>query len=148
MTRIYTTATIRCPIAEVYDYVTTPEHWPEWHPSSLGVSGATDHSLALGEQVTEQIRVARRQGTVVWTVRKCEAPRRWVIEGGGTVRYTLTARDDRTYCEREFIYRTPTLLLMVLDALIVRRRIEAESAEELRRLQARLEADTSDLPPA
>ena len=145
MTRIYTAATIRRPAEVVYDYVTTPGHWPEWHPSSLGVSGATDHSLAVGEQVTERFNVAGRQGTVVWTVREREAPRHWVIEGsivggtgGGTVAYRLTPRDGATFFEREFVYPVPGLVLRLLDALIVRRRIQAESAAALRRLQARL----------
>jgi uncharacterized protein YndB with AHSA1/START domain len=53
MSRIYTSATIRWPVEVVFDYITTPGHWPEWHPSSLGVSGATDHSLAVGEQVPQ-----------------------------------------------------------------------------------------------
>ncbi|HEV2459943.1 MAG TPA: SRPBCC family protein [Ktedonobacterales bacterium] len=153
MTRIYTAATIRRPVEAVYDYVTTPGHWPEWHPSSLGVSGATDHSLAVGEQVTERFNVAGRRGTVVWTVREREAPRRWLIEGsivggtgGGTVAYTLTPRDDSVFFEREFVYPVPGPLLRLLDALIVRRRIQAESAEALRRLQARLEAGEAPTP--
>ena len=38
---------------EVFDFVTTPGNWPKWHPSSLAVSGATDHPLRVGEQATE-----------------------------------------------------------------------------------------------
>jgi uncharacterized protein YndB with AHSA1/START domain len=155
MSRISTTATIRRPAAVVFDYVTTPGHWPEWHPSSLGVSGATDHSLAVGEQVTEHYRVAGREGTVVWTVRAREVPKRWMIEGtlveragSGTVAYTLTPREEATVFEREFNYPVPGLLLRLLDALIVRRRIQAESAEAVRRLQARLEATGSASHPA
>ena len=41
MTQIYTTIQIQTPIQRVFDYVTTPGNWPVWHPSSLGVSGAT-----------------------------------------------------------------------------------------------------------
>ncbi len=143
MTRILTTARIQAPIEEVFDYVTTPGNWPEWHPSSLGVSGATDHPLEPGEQVTEEFRVAGRRGRVVWTVREREAPRRWLIdgqvEGGGTITYTLTQHDDGTTFEREFIYTMPNLLLALLDRLVLRRRVEAESAEALRRLKRTLE---------
>ena len=38
MTTIVTEATIRRPLAEVYAFVTTPQHWLQWHPSSLGLS--------------------------------------------------------------------------------------------------------------
>jgi uncharacterized protein YndB with AHSA1/START domain len=145
MTRIHKEIQINAPIEEVFDYVTTPGNWPEWHPSSLGVSGATDHSLEPGEQVTEEYRVAGRRGRVTWTVREREAPRRWVIEGhvegggGGTITYTLTPRDGGTAFEREFVYAMPNALLALLDRLIFRRRVEAESAEALRRLKSELE---------
>lgn len=148
MTRIVSIATIARPIGDVYAYVTTPGHWPAWHPSSLAVSGATDHSLAVGEQVTERFRVAGREGTVVWAVREREVPRRWLIEGqiagggSGTVAYALAEAADGTHFERVFTYPTPTLALALLDALIIRRRIRAESAEAVRRLKARLENDS------
>lgn len=131
----------------VFDYVTSPTHWPRWHPSSLSVSGATDHSLLPGEQVEEAFKVAGRRGRVVWTVTVREVPRRWTIDGkivgggGGVVSYTLApSGDGGTRFEREFIYSTPSPLLAVLDRLYIRRRIAAESAEALRRLKALLEA--------
>lgn len=146
MTRIFTTAMIACPREALYDYVTTPAHWPEWHPSSLGVSDGADHSLLVGERVTERFLVAGRRGSVVWTVAEREAPQRWVIvgaiegsNGGGTITYNLTQRADGVYFEREFIYPPPNALFAVLDALIVRRRIQAESEQATRNLKAKME---------
>ena len=146
MTRIVTEATIQRPIEVVFAYVTTPGHWPEWHLSSLGVSGATDHSLLVGEQVTERFFVAGRRGEVVWTVTQREAPRSWVIEGtitgrtgGGTVAYTLTPEQGATHYTRVFSYPLPNLVFAVLDAVVIRRRVSAESAEAVRQLKAKLE---------
>ena len=146
MTRIHKTVQISAPMEYVFDYVTTPGNWPEWHPSSLGVSGATDHSLEPGEEVTEEYRVAGRLGRAVWTVRERVAPRRWVIEGraegggGARITYTLTPREDySTNFERELVYTMPNLLLALLDRLVLRRRVERESAEALRRLKDVLE---------
>lgn len=145
MTRIRSTVRIERPVERVFDYVTTPGNWPEWHPSSLGVSGATDHSLEPGEQVTEKFRAAGRRGSVVWTVRERVPPRRWVIEGlvegggGGTIAYTLTSHDGATTFERDFAYTMPNALLALLDRLVLRRRVETESAEALRRLKDVLE---------
>ena len=126
--------------------MTTPGNWPEWHPSSLGVSGATDHSLEPGEQVAEEYRVAGRRGRVTWTVRERIAPRRWVIGGriegggGGSITYTLTpGPGGTTSFEREFVYAIPNALLALLDRPVLRRRVEAESAEALRRLRSVLE---------
>jgi uncharacterized protein YndB with AHSA1/START domain len=141
VTRIYKTIHIDIPIEEVFEYVTTPGNWPQWHPSSLGVSGATDHSLHPGEQVTEEFSVAGRRGRVVWTVREREAPRRWIIDGqvegggSGTITYALTPHNDGTTFEREFVYSMSNPLLALLDRLVLRRRVEAESAEALERLK-------------
>ena len=49
MTTITSQAVIAKPPAAVFDYVTTPAHWLLWHPSSLGLHGATDHSLQIGD---------------------------------------------------------------------------------------------------
>lgn len=146
MTRIYTATHINQRIEQVFDYVTTAGNWPTWHPSSLGVSGAVDHSGQPGEQVTERFRVAGRRGEVVWAVRERQSPTRWVIEGktgsggGGAITYTLTPENSGTYFEREFVYYFHNPLYRLLDGLLVRPRIQAESDEALRRLKQVLEA--------
>lgn len=153
MTRIYTAVHIDRSPAELYDFVTTPGNWPQWHPSSLGVRGATDHSLAIGEEVTEAFHVAGRRGEVVWTVVERDAPRRWVIDGkivgrqnGGTVAYTLHPDGDGTLFERVFTYPTPTLFFTVLDRLLVRRRVQHESMLAVRQLKALLESGPVQSP--
>lgn len=145
MTCIKTAIHVERPIDQVFEFVTTPGNWPSWHPSSLGVSGATEHSLAPGEQVTEEFLVAGRRGRVTWTVRRREAPHRWVIEGrvhgggGGTITYTMADDAGGTSFEREFVYTTRSVMHWVLDLMIIRRRIIAESAEALRRVKRLLE---------
>jgi len=145
MTTIITTATIQRPIDEVFDYVTTPAHWLVWHPSSLGLHGATDHSLQVGEEVTEEFRVGGRKGAVTWKVVLRDAPVRWAISGQvaggghGTITYTLAPSGADTAFRREFVYAMPNRLAKLLDWLFVRRRIETESAEAIRRLKRALE---------
>src|SRR5919202_870819 len=140
MTRIRTIVRIDEPVVRVSDHVITPRNWPKWHPSSLGVCGATDHSLEPGEEVTEQFRAAGRRGHVAWSVRERIAPRRWVIDGrvegsGGTITYTATPHGSDTTFERELVYAMPNRLLALLDRLVLGRRIGAESREALRRLK-------------
>ena len=92
MTHICNSIQIRQPIEEVFDFITTPANWPQWHPASVSVSGNADHSLLQGEEVTEDIS---GRGQVTWLVRERSAPRRWVIDGNGkdggraTITYTL-----------------------------------------------------------
>ena len=141
MTRICKSVQIQTPVEKAFEYVTTPGNCPAWHPSSLSVNGATDHSLRPGEQVTEEYRVTRRRGRMAWTVREREAPHRWVIDGrvegggSGTITYTLTLNLEGTTFERDFVYAMPNPLLAMFDRLVFRRRIEPESAEALRRLK-------------
>ena len=130
----------------VFDYVTTPANWPKWHPSSLGVSGAVDHPLDLGEQVTEDSLVAGRRGQAVWTVVEREAPERWVIAGevngrpAGAIIYTVTAAGAGTRFDRELVYASPNLLFAVLNRISIHARIERESAEAVLRLKQILES--------
>ncbi|BAL24904.1 hypothetical protein AZKH_2598 [Azoarcus sp. KH32C] len=137
--------TITRPIGEVFEYVTTPGNWPKWHPSSLAVSGAIDHSLNLGEQATEDFLVAGRRGRAVWTVVERDAPRLWKIEGGGEeggrawITYTLREEAGATHFTRDMRYRMPNLLTALLDPLLTRKQIAAESDLAVRQLKAALE---------
>lgn len=145
MTTIVSSTVIRRPIAEVFDYVTTPQHWLVWHPSSLGLQGATDHSLHVGEEVTEEFRVAGRKGSVTWKVIARDAPVRWAIRGivagggSGTITYTLSPAAEGTAFRREFVYAMPNWFAELLDRLFVRQRIERESVEAVSRLKQALE---------
>ncbi len=147
-TRIVTVMPIARESTAVFDYVTTPAHWPAWHPSSLSVTGATDHSLGIGERTTEEFRVAGRRGEVVWTVVERKRPEKWTIDGtiegrpAGTVSYALapgTNGNGGTEFERTFTYRSPTLWFALLNAVLLRAKIQAESDEAVDRLKDILE---------
>lgn len=147
-TRIVSAVDIARPPSEVFAYVTTPGHWPQWHPSSLAVSGAVDHPLQVGESVIEDFEVAGRRGRVTWRVTAREPDRLWRIAGtiegreSGTVGYSLApaATGTGTHFVREFEYQTPNLLFAMLNQLSLRSRIEAESAQAVRQLKERLES--------
>ncbi len=129
----------------VFTYVTTPGNWPKWHPASKAVSGAIDHSLAVGEKVTEDFVVAGRAGRVVWTTVRRDAPREWVIEGdvngrnAGVITYSLTPTADGTRFEREFVYPSPNLLFALLNRISIKARVEEESDQAVRNLKRVLE---------
>ena len=145
MPRIVTTIEIRAPLERVFDYATTAGNWPSWHPASRSVRGATDHSAAPGERISEEIPTGGRSWRTVWTVRERAPPHRWAIEGeaqgGGSavITYRLSAQDGGTRFERELVYRMPNLWLAVLNRLLIQRRMAGESAEALRRLKQILE---------
>jgi uncharacterized protein YndB with AHSA1/START domain len=144
MTRIVTEVGIRRPIGEVFDYVTTPANWPDWHPASRAVHGRAGHSLLPGEQVTEDFVVGGRAGRCVWEVTKREAPHLWKIaasnpQGEAEICYRLTARGGATVFERELTYEVSGAFFKILDVLLMRRRMGKESRAALQRLKERLE---------
>ena len=54
---VVSTVRIHRDTADVFAFFTTPKNWPRWHPASISVAGATDHSLEAGEEVTEEFRM-------------------------------------------------------------------------------------------
>jgi uncharacterized protein YndB with AHSA1/START domain len=144
MAKIRTVETIRRSPADVFAYVTVPARWPEWHPSSLRVSGTADRSLHVGESCVEEYVVAGRRGSCTWTVRERTDNQRWVIETvvrgqRATISYALTPVAGGTRFERVLRYRMPNPFLALLDVLVLRRRVRSESKEATRRLKERLE---------
>jgi uncharacterized protein YndB with AHSA1/START domain len=145
-TTIVNTIVIERPPGAVFTYVTTPGNWPKWHPASKAVSGATDHSLAVGEKVTEDFVVAGRAGRVVWTVVKREPPREWIIEGdvdgrkAGVVTYELAAAPEGTRFRRALTYPSRSLLFALLNRISIRSRIEQESDQAVRNLKRAVES--------
>lgn len=144
-TRVVSVALMRRAPSTVFDFVTTPVHWPVWHPSSSSVHGEIDHSLEVGEQVIEEFRVAGRRGRVVWTVSVSTYPEKWSIDGvidgrpAGTVTYVLTPQGNGTRFVREFTYRISSLWFALLDWIVLKTTIQSESDVAATRLKRMLE---------
>ncbi|MCE4058763.1 SRPBCC family protein [Pandoraea sputorum] len=151
-THVVTVVTLRAPPQAVYDYVTTPANWPKWHPASLAVQGMTDHPLTVGEEVAEEFRLAGRHGILHWKVVEAKPPFEWRIEGevnrrpSGAVRYTLTPDGTGTRFKRDFMYRTPNLLFLILDPIFIGPRMRAESAQGAKQLEQMFEALAPGVP--
>jgi uncharacterized protein YndB with AHSA1/START domain len=143
MTRVVSTIRIRRDIAEVFDFLTTPKNWPEWHPASISVAGSTDHSLTIGEEVTEEFIAAGRRGRTVWRVTAREAPYLWRIESSeseasATITYRLHTEAGMTVFERDMQYHFGPPMISP-KAMFLRRRMERESREALFRAKQILE---------
>ncbi len=144
--RFVTTTLIRRLAERVFAFLTTPANWPLWHPSSVKVTGAVDHPLQPGEQVTEEFVVAGQSGKAVWTVRECRAP----ITGFSTAwRRTATGPPELSLegeNPKSEIPTGPTFGICDFgfgaseEALeTFRQQVDAESTEALRRLKTLLE---------
>jgi uncharacterized protein YndB with AHSA1/START domain len=145
MSRIVSTVTIRRSPEDVFDFVTTPANWVQWHPSTVRVDGDAAHPQQLGGTCTEEFVVAGRRGVTDWVVVRCERPSVWSIEsrraGGGsaTITYELAPKDGGTEFRRTLVYAMPNALLALLDALTIRRKVQRESETALSNLRGVLE---------
>ena len=133
MGQVISEIVIRSPCEKVYDLVTMPQHWPRWHPASVSVAGALNHSLNVGEKVHEVFNINGRRGEVTWTVIEAERPGTWAISGSvkgggsGIIRYSIQSRGDDTAFSRNFDYVLPNRLVALLDRPLIRPRIQEES---------------------
>src|ERR1700728_2070189 len=81
MPRIQHSILIRKPAAQIYDYLTTPKHWPEFHPASLEETGATEHPLTVGDRHRERFRTRGWTGYINWTTLEADRPLHFRMRG-------------------------------------------------------------------
>lgn len=148
MTRIISTIRICRDPGVVFDFFTTPKNAPKWHPASISVAGSVDHSLAVDEEFSEELRgPAGVRGHAVWRVAAREAPNLWRIElknsAPAQMKASVTLRfrgePGATVLEREVQYRYGQPWLVLLDALFLRRRNKLEGHNGLLRAKQILE---------
>ncbi|MCP5420097.1 MAG: SRPBCC family protein [Gammaproteobacteria bacterium] len=142
MTHIVSSIVLPQSPEQVFDFVTAPAHWPRWHPASLTVDASDTRSFGIGEQVCENVAVGGYRGRVLWTVRECQRPSRWLItgqaeRGGGraTLRYDLVAEGSGARFTRTLDYRMPNLFMGLMDGLFIKRRMVKQSNQALERLR-------------
>lgn len=126
----------------VYDYVTRPLRWKEWHHSSLAVQDVGDESLVAGRRFDEDVQAAgglRRHLT--WMVEESHPGKRWrasaYMADGSTVRltYEFAESGSGTTFTRTLEYAVAPLLLRWAGRLFLAGKVEKESAAALARLQ-------------
>lgn len=150
MAEIVASVLIRSPAEIIYNYVTTPANWPNWHPASLTVTGNATGSLGLGDEVIAEFKAGGYRARAQWRVTRRRAPYLWSIEasppegGWARIEYALSAENGAVLLERELTYKMPNRWLALLDHCVIRRRMARESRLGLRRLKDILEA----APPA
>jgi uncharacterized protein YndB with AHSA1/START domain len=141
---VVTEIEIAGPIEQVFDVVTTTNHWPSWHPATLGVSGVTERPLVHGDVVRERAQIGPRIYEGDWTVGEHVRPERVVLQILGRplrITYTFASTSGGTTFRRELDYPLEGFLGTAADPAAVHRLMEDQSAEGLRRLKALVEVE-------
>ena len=133
MTTIQLEQFIHASTQAVYDYVTRPALWKEWHPASLGAQEHAAESLPAGARFEEDILSAGIKRHLRWTVEQAEPGVRWaasaVMDDGSTVNllYRFEGRNTGMNFTRTLRYQVKPLHLRMVNALFMWRRVQAES---------------------
>lgn len=121
---------------DVLAYAANASRWPEWHPSSLVVVGP-EGPLDPGMRFEEDIRAGGREGHLSWDVVAHTHGSRWQARARGTHRlaldltYEVSGTDGGTRFVRTLVYTLPGPIMRIANALVLSRRIRAESAASL-----------------
>ncbi len=146
MTVIQLEQFILAPTQAVYDYVTRPALWKEWHPVSLGAQQHAAESLDAGARFEEEILAAGVKRHLRWTVEQAEPGVRWaasaVMDDGSSVHllYRFEARNTGMNFTFTLSYRIKPLHLRLVNALFAWRRVQADSRLALSNLTRRFSA--------
>ncbi|MBV4484669.1 SRPBCC family protein [Pseudomonas sp. SWRI153] len=123
------------PVA-VLAYAASVSHWPAWHPSSLKIDGPQG-PLHAGAQFEEDIHAGGRAGHLRWAVTEYLPGRRWCARAQGDkglslrLTYECSAEDGGTRFVRTLEYRFDGVLMRIANWLLLKRRIERESAASM-----------------
>ncbi|WP_439865231.1 SRPBCC family protein [Pseudomonas antarctica] len=129
---------IEAPIEVVYDYVTQPDRWHEWHPTSLGADTGTTGPLAAGMRFTEIIDLLGVRVPMSYRVQVAQPPQEFktVFTSAavdGSIHYFLQPHRGGTLFKRVLIYQTE------LQLVTLHGRMVELSAIALSQLKQRLE---------
>jgi len=129
---------------DVFDYVTTPALWHQWHPATVEVRNVPDRPLRLGETMLELIAVAGRHDRALWTVVSCLPPQSWEIateaqNGAAHITYTLTEMHGGCRFHRRLTYRSKRWLWRLFDSTLIRWVLVRQSRDALQNLKRILE---------
>lgn len=136
MTRLQHTIDIAGEPIAVLAYAATVSRWPEWHPSSLKIDGPQG-PLHAGSHFEEDIHAGGRAGHLRWEVTEYLPGRRWCARAAGdqglSLELTYECLDEGvgTRFVRTLDYRFDGLGMRIANRLLLKRRIDRESATSM-----------------
>ncbi|MBI6563583.1 SRPBCC family protein [Pseudomonas synxantha] len=130
---------IQAPIDSVYAYVTQPDRWHEWHPTSLNADTGTTGSVQVGARFTETIDLLGIRVPMSYRVQIARCPNEFravftSLAVDGAIHYFLQPHRNGTLFKRVLTYETE------LQLATLHENIAKLSAIALDQLKCRLES--------
>lgn len=145
--QLYNEILIAAKAPEVFDYVSRPDLWHEWHPASTSAD-LPRTPLQVGDEFREIITVTypfiQVQRETHYRVILSDRAARWEVRGSSslfdlTIHYEFEVRDQSTLFMRTLTYDVKGPLAW-FEPFVVRPRIASQSAAALQNLKKKLEA--------
>lgn len=113
---------INSPVQAVYDYVSQPDRWHEWHPVSLGAQRTSDEPLKVGDTFTEQIRLYGQENQMNYRVDIASPPHEFKTSFtspmiDGSIHYKLEQRGDSTLFHRTLDYSIDKYVVILKEGM-------------------------------
>ncbi len=143
----YNEIEIAAPPEKVFDYVTRPDLWHEWHPASTSAQ-LPRVPLQVGDVFREIITVSyplvRIRRATEYTVTLSEPAKVWEVRGKSslfdlTIHYEFKAQGKGTPFQRNLTYAVKGVLAY-FEPILVRPKIRRQSAAALKNLKSLLES--------
>ena len=137
---------IHAPIAQIYNYVSTPDLWHEWHSQSLWVKPKLNRSLQQADVFEELIQTQLGQDHLSWQVKVSESPTLWVATAYNhdkdvniRLQYALEQNGPHSEFVRTLDYEVPNFLYHLLNSLYFKKQMTKKSAHALEALKIKIE---------
>ncbi|WPO00668.1 SRPBCC family protein [Pseudomonas sp. MUP55] len=119
---------IKAPVEAVYDYVTQPDRWHEWHPTSLSADTGTRGSVPVGTRFTEIIDLLGVRVPLSYRVQIARCPHEFKtaftsLAVDGSLHYFLQAHQGGTVFKRVLMYETELQLVTLHERMLELSRI-------------------------
>lgn len=139
---VVNTVTIAGPPEAVFDLVTTAKLWPQWHPATQAVGGATERPYGLNDLIHERGRIGNQDFQVTWKVVEHTRPSRVVLQSEKSptrIIYSFQRRDGATVFTRRLEYRLETAQSVATTATAAEQLMRKQSQQAVNQLKALVE---------
>jgi hypothetical protein len=130
----------------IFEYVTVPTLWHEWHPQSLSVKPELLISFSEGQEFDEVIQTSFGKDEMSWKVEVNQPNIQWVATAYNhtkdvniRLQYDLIDRSDKTEFTRTLNYEMPNFILHVANFIYFKRYMTDKSWHSLESLKAFVE---------
>lgn len=131
---------------QIFEYVTVPTRWHEWHHQSLWVKPEQMTSFQKGQVFEEEIQTLLGKDPMSWNVIEHKQDIMWEAhaynhrkDANIQLRYDFKEVNGETDFTRTLHYETPNFLLHMLNQLYFMSHMKAQSWQALESLKAEIE---------